>query len=408
MKSGSITILTLCLFSLTIACGRVSEIFSSQLSQAKVEQSSDLGILGEKIFKDSRLSEPQGVSCASCHSPGRAFTGNNGSSIPGIATGSLRDRFGMRNSPTAMYAKYSPEFAFEPGENPGEFVPTGGQFWDGRASTLAEQAKGPFLNPNEMNNPSKASVVAKIARGPYAALFEKVFGVGSLNDPEQAFNQVASAIAAFEQSPSLSPFRSKFDSYLRGEAPLSPLEAKGFELFKNPEKGNCLACHAGNETSKNPADWLFTDYTYDNLGVPRNQQIPANQSSEHYDLGLCKQNGLATKSPANFDIESLCGAFKVPTLRNVAVTAPYMHNGYFDNLRDVVKFYVTRDTHPELWYPKDARGQVLKFNDLPAQYHGNVNQDEVPYDRKPGETPRLNEQEIDAVVAFLQTLTDIR
>lgn len=408
MKPRRITFHTVCLFSLTVACGRVSEISAGQLSQGKVEQGSDLVILGEKIFKDSRLSEPQGVSCASCHSPGRAFTGNNGSAIPAVAAGSLRDRFGMRNSPTAMYARYSPEFAFSPGENPGEFVPTGGQFWDGRASNLAEQAKGPFLNPNEMNNPSRASVVAKIAQGPYAALFKKVFGSGSLNDPEQAFDQVASAIAAFEQSSTLSPFRSKFDSYLRGEASLSPLEAKGFELFKNPEKGNCLACHAGNETSKNPVDWLFTDYTYDNLGVPRNQQIPANQSSDHYDLGLCKQNGLATKAPADFDVESLCGAFKVPTLRNVAVTAPYMHNGYFDNLRDVVKFYVTRDTHPELWYPKDARGQVLKFNDLPPQYHGNVNQDEVPYDRKPGEAPRLNEQEIDAVVAFLQTLTDIR
>jgi cytochrome c peroxidase len=115
---------------------------------------------------------------------------------------------------------------------------------------------------------------------------------------------------------------------------------------------------------------------------------------------------LAAKAPPDFDIRSLCGAFTVPTLRNVAITAPYGHNGYFTTLRDVVRFYVTRDTNPELWYPTDAAGNVQKFDDLPAQYQTNVNTDEVPYDRKLGEQPRLNDDEIDAMVAFLNTLTD--
>lgn len=367
----------------------------------------DLVTLGEKIFHDSRLSEPQGVSCASCHNPRRAFTGNNGSPISAVAVGAVRDRFGGRNSPTLMYTRYSPEFAFVEGDTPGEYVATGGQFWDGHASTLADQAKGPFLNPHEMNNPSRAAVIAKIADGPYAKLFQNVVGVHSLENTDDAFDRLTLAIAAFEQSVALSPFQSKFDAYLRGETVLSPVEAKGFELFKNPDKGNCLACHAGDEISRDPEKWLFTDFTYDSLGVPRNPKIAANQKQDYYDLGLCQQKGLSIKAPAGFDVDSVCGAFKVPTLRNVAVTAPYMHNGYFDNLRDVVKFYVTRDTHPELWYPKDGRGQVLTYDDLPGMYHDNVNKDEAPYDRKNGESPRLNDQEIDAVVAFLQTLTDV-
>ena len=98
----------------------------------------------------------------------------------------------------------------------------------------------------------------------------------------------------------------------------------------------------------------------------------------------------------------------MPTLRNVALTAPYLHNGALATLRDAVAFYATRDTNPERWYPKGADGKVAKFNDLPPQYHGNVNVKEVPYDRKPGQKPRLSDAEIDALVAFLQTLTDKR
>jgi cytochrome c peroxidase len=203
------------------------------------------------------------------------------------------------------------------------------------------------------------------------------------------------------------PRRNDLDIHFQfGTAALDPLEARGFELFKDPEKGNCIACHAGTVDSHNPADWLFTDFTYDNLGIPRNAQIPDNDDPTFFDLGLCRQDGLAAKAPPDFDLESLCGAFKVPTLRNVAITAPYGHNGYFTTLRDVVRFYVTRDTNPELWYPTDAAGNVQKFDDLPPQYQANVNTEEVPYDRKLGEPPRLSDDEIDAVVAFLGTLTD--
>jgi cytochrome c peroxidase len=366
-------------------------------------------LLGKRIFDDTNLSEPRGQSCASCHDVQQAFTGNNGSRISAVSLGSRPETFGNRNAPTAMYAAFSPIFGFvaEPDDQGKiEYTPTGGQFWDGRATNLAEQAMKPLLNPLEMNNPSENAVIAKVRDAAYANLFRSVYGAHALDDVDTAYGHLVDAIAAFEETSRFHPFSSKFDDYLRGKATLDPLEERGFELFKDPEKGNCISCHVGDVNSHNPTDWLFTDFTYDNLGIPRNMQIPDNSDPTFFDLGLCKQEGVAAKAPPNFDVESLCGAFKVPTLRNVVLTAPYGHNGYFTTLRDMIRFYVTRDTNPELWYPTNAAGNVQKFNDLPAKYQANVNTAEVPYDRKLGEVPRLTDEEIDAVVAFLNTLTD--
>ena len=125
-----------------------------------------------------------------------------------------------------------------------------------------------------------------------------------------------------------------------------------------------------------------------------------------FDLGLCKRPGLAAILPKEIKLESLCGKFKVPTLRNVAVTGPYYHNGYFASLRDAVAFYATRDTDPKRWYPKLETGEVDKLDDLPGAYKKNANTEEVPYDRKPGQPPRLSDRDVDALVAFLKTLTD--
>jgi cytochrome c peroxidase len=238
-----------------------------------------------------------------------------------------------------------------------------------------------------------------------------VYGSHALDDVEEAYDHLADAIAAFERTSVFAPFSSKFDAYLRGSAQLTDAEAHGFALFADPEKGNCIACHAGNVDSRDPHDWLFTDFTYDNLGVPRNAAIPDNDDPSHFDLGLCARSGLADRLPCSVTepaafVAALCGAFKVPTLRNVARTAPYMHNGYFKQLRDVVSFYVTRDTNPERWYPVAADGTTAKFNDLPPAYQANVNTEEVPYDRQPGDSPRLDDCEVDDVVAFLGTLSD--
>ena len=242
-------------------------------------------------------------------------------------------------------------------------------------------------------------------------MFEALYGVSAWDEVATAYRHVTDAIAAFEQTDTFNPFSSKFDGFLRGEVQLSEQETQGFELFKDETKANCIACHVGDPDSKDPRDWLFTDFTYDNLGVPRNTDIPDNKLADSYDLGLCGSALLVGRVPAEVTdkdafVQTFCGAFKVPTLRNVARTAPYMHNGYFKQLRDVVDFYVTRDTDPGRWYPMAADGAPDKFNDLPAMYKGNVNSSEAPYDRKPGEMPRLSPTEIDAVVAFLQTLSD--
>jgi cytochrome c peroxidase len=359
--------------------------------------------LGQRIFEDRSLSSPAGVSCASCHDAATAFQGVNGSPIPAVARGSLPTSFGKRNTPTIMYASFSPPFGFidDKDEKTGkvEKIPAGGQFYDGRAADLLAQFEGPLLDPLEMNAPSKRFAVEAIRDGAYASLAREVYGDKVFENPDKAFEKMAQAVVAFESSARFHPFASKFDDYLRGRAKLTPIEQKGFALFKDPKKGNCLACHAGKEDSRDPQDWLFTDFTYDALGGPKNPAITATANAP--DLGLCKRPGLDKIAPAGFEIASVCGAFKVPTLRNIAVTGPYLHNGAFTRLRDVVAFYATRDTDPAHWYPGGK-----KFDDLPADYHGNVNTSEAPYDRKPGQKPRLSEKDIDAIVAFLETLTD--
>lgn len=374
---------------------------------------SDKAQLGQALFEDVRLSEPAGLACASCHDATQAFTGNAKSDIPGVSRGSRPGVLGTRNAPSAMYASFSPKFGFvlsgeddpEEGEA-AELIAQGGQFWDGRARDLVEQAEGPLLNAREMNNPNKAAVVEKLKDAPYRALWDAVYGAASLDSVETAYDLLGEAIAAFEGTARFHPFSSKFDDVLRGKATFTDAEQRGFALFKDPKSGNCIACHAGNPQSTDPTEWLFTDFTYDNLGIPRNSQIPDNADATRFDLGLCQQAGLAAKLPPSVSLDSLCGAFKVPTLRNIAITAPYGHNGYFAQLKDVVSFYATRDTNPERWYPVGADGGVAKFDDLPTAYHANVNREEVPYDRKPGEAPRLNETQISDLVAFLQTLTD--
>lgn len=364
--------------------------------------------LGKRIFEDKSLSRPTGVSCASCHDAATAFQGANGSPVPAVARGSKPESLGKRNTPTIMYASFAPPFGFidDKDEETGkiEKIPAGGQFLDGRASDLLAQFEGPLLDPLEMNAPSRRFAVEAIRDGAYAALAREVYGDKIFDDPDKAFEKLAQAVVAFESSARFHPFASKFDDYLRGNAKLSAIEKKGFELFKDPKKGNCLACHAGKEDSRDPQDWLFTDFTYDALGAPKNPAIAATANAP--DLGLCKRPGLDKIAPAGFEIDSVCGAFKVPTLRNVGVTGPYLHNGAFAKLRDVVAFYATRDTNPGRWYPRGEKGKTEKFNDLPAAYRENVNTEEVPYDRKEGERPRLSEKEIDAITAFLETLTD--
>lgn len=398
------------LFALTSNAAPASDTKAGAFVRADDEKTlSDQQLLGKRLFEDANLSEPRGMSCMSCHAPERAFQGNNGSSIAAVAAGAKPGAFGARKVPTLMYKSFSPPFGFhrEKAEDGKEkIVAKGGQFWDGRARDLAEQASGPLLDPNEMNNPSIEAVVEKVKTGAYGDMVVALHGPAAFDKPQEAMGKLTAALAAFQSSPRFAPFSSKFDDALRGAAKLSPEEARGFAIFKDPKKGNCMACHPGKEDSKDPADWLFTDFTYDSFGLPRNAAIPANAEPTRFDLGLCKRPDVGELAPSEVDVNSLCGAFKVPTLRNVAVTGPYYHNGAIASLRDAVAFYFTRDTHAKRWFPKLATGEVDKFDDLPGAYKANVNASEAPYDRKPGEKPRASDREIDALVAFLKTLTD--
>lgn len=344
--------------------------------------------LGQKIFADTSLSEPAGMSCATCHDPAKGHATNR-LVEPGVVPG----HFGFRNAPSLDYLRFSPNFGYT------DDGPTGGFFRDGRAPTFTAQAQQPFLNADEMANPDVASVISKLAASSYAAEFKAVWGNDVFSNVQNAYDKLGLSVAAYEKEDSdFSSFTSKFDYWRAGKAQLSDRELQGYALFNDPQKGNCAACHpsTGPDTKTPP---LFTDFTFDNLGLPRNPAIPANADPAFFDLGLC--------GPSRTDISdrTLCGAFKVPTLRNIALTAPYFHNGAFNTLRDAVRFYVTRDTNPALWYPT-VDGVVQKFDDLPSEYHGNVNTTEVPYNRKPGEQPALNDDEIDLVVEFLNTLTD--
>jgi len=369
---------------------------------------SDLELLGKRIFEDVNLSEPKGVACESCHDRKRAYRGDNRSPIPGIAIGSRTGVFGDRKAPTIMYSAYSPPFGFyqEADDGGNALRARGGQFWDGRAVDLVAQPSVPLTNPLEMNNPSADAVAEKVKVASYAPMMTAVFGPDALAEPKAAFRRITQALSAYENSGLLAPFSSRFDDHLRGAEPLTPQETRGLALFIDPKRGNCLACHAVKPASRDPADWLFTDFGYVALGVPRNAAIPANADPQNFDLGLCKRPGIDAILPKEVPLASLCGAFKTPTLRNVAVRAPYFHNGAVASLRDAVAFHVTRDTDPKRWGPTPKTAEADTFSDLPSVYDTNVNVGAIPFDRKPGQPPRLDDDDVDALVAFLNTLTD--
>ncbi|HEU0202611.1 MAG TPA: cytochrome c peroxidase [Burkholderiaceae bacterium] len=351
--------------------------------------------IGRRLFFDTRLSEPAGVACASCHEPARAFSGDNGSGLP-VARGSKPTSLGTRNAPTLMYLATAPAFGFI-ADRDGKRVPAGGFFWDGRAPTLEAQATLPMLNPLEMNNPDAASLVAKVARGEHAVWLRRSFGKEVFADPQRALQAMGTALAAFQRTQAFAPFTSKFDYVQRGQAQFTEQEQRGLSLFTIRQKGNCAHCHTVDTDSRDPRASLFTNFGYHALGVPRNGAVPRNADAAHVDLGVC---GPARTDLDDAEAKRWCGFFKTPTLRNVAATAPYMHNGKFATLREAVAFYATRDTDPQRWYPG------AKFDDLPAELHANVDRETPPYHREPGRRAPLDDEEIDDIVAFLHTLTD--
>lgn len=379
------------LAALLSACGGGGSDASGSGTEANL---SAQAALGQQIFKDTSLSASGRQACASCHVSASGHAQDNALAAQlGGADLSLQ---GSRTAPSIRYLAFNTPFFFD-----SEGTPTGGFFWDGRATSLADQAGGPFLNVVEMAMPSKAAVLAKLAQAPYAAEFKRVFGSDILDRPDDAFERIKLALQAYQKEDTdFRPFSSKYDEFLRGNTSLTSQELRGLALFNSPAKGNCAACHPSAKASDGSQP-LFTDFTYDNLGVPRNPELAANADPAYFDLGLCARptGDLAGRA-------DLCGAFKVPSLRNVALRQSLFHNGRFKNLKDALTFYVQRDTSPEKFYPLKADGSVDKFNDLPDAYKVNVNISEAPYNRKPGDAPALSDAEIDDVIAFLKTLND--
>ena len=318
----------------------------------------DLERLGMRLYKDKNLSLYKNQSCQTCHHPLAGFADRSNFLHPydkTVSLGSDGVSLGGRNAPTAAYAGYSP-IRYQ--DDNGEYF--GGMFWDGRmdgsstlADPLAEQAQGPPLNPVEMAMPSVEAVLLVIQESDYYPLWKKVFG--PIGDLDRAWNDFALAVAAYERSADVTRFTSKYDLARRQ---FTAAENRGLAIFET----HCAACHATTADFGAPNP-LFTTYGYANLGVPANPVVPSPDFGLGGDVNALDQNG----------------KFKVPTLRNIAVTAPYSHNGGFPTLYDMVSFI------------NDSSGYTPDVDQNITTLVGDLG---------------LAEAQIDDLIAFLHTLTD--
>ena len=360
--------------------------------------------LGQFLYKDKSLSGFGNQSCESCHHRSTGYADPFNMRDPSNSVTSLGSdgvSLGVRNAPSASYAGYSPVLHYDARSQ----TYVGGLAWDGGATgktlddPLAEQTLRHFLNKYEMGATGKEAVVQAVRLAAYAHLFMEVFGPGSLDSVEDAYNNIGRAVAAYQRSPRVSAFSSKFDQFWRkckengidtgrigidanlADPAFEPallelsnniftqLELWGLALFNNPNKGNCAACHStASHDGVTPP--LFTDFTYENLGLPANILIPVGP-----DLGL---GGFLNNSAQN-------GKFKVPTLRNVYRTPPYGHNGYFATLYEVVDYFNSRDLAERHWPEPE----------IPANLTAGTVGD-----------AGLTTMEMVAIVAFMGTLTD--
>jgi cytochrome c peroxidase len=403
-----------------------------KLTLPEAKPLSAMALLGRKLFHDRSLSGSGQMSCASCHDPAHAYGPPGAESV--MMAGHDMHTAGFRAVPSLGYLYRQPSFAIGPDTSSGDndvpvnlqqkaqqarthdkvlktaaapqaasvnLVPQGGFFWDGRVDTLQQQASGPLLNPTEMAASAPETVVNGIEHAAYATDFRALFGPNVFENSRMLMAEAMFAIARYQiEDPGFHAFTSKYDAWLEGKTRLSPTEIRGYLAFNDPMKGNCAACHLDKPTPDNLPP-LFTDFQYEALGAPRNAAIPANKDPNYYDLGIC--------GPYRTDMSSqtqYCGMFLTPSLRNTATRKVFLHNGVFHTLNEVLDWYVNRDLHPERFYAKDASGNIMKYDDIPAKYAQNVDSTDAPFNRHPGDQPALNKQEIQDVVAFLRTLND--
>ncbi|MCT7646277.1 cytochrome-c peroxidase [Aliarcobacter butzleri] len=337
--------------------------------------------LGRILFFDVNLSKNRTQSCATCHNPDAGFVDDRDNGVKKMASlGDDGKSLGDRQAPTASYAKFSPTFHFD--EKTKKYV--GGQFWDGREATLEAQAGGPPLNPIEMGMSDKKAVVDRLKENSlYVDSFKKIFGADIFKNDDKAYEAMTIAIASFERTDEFSPFDSKYDRYLKGEYDLTPLEDLGKSIFFSNNNNSCANCHVLKGEDKEGE--TFTNYQYHNIGTPANNELRAKNGVKAIDEGLLANSNVSDVAQK--------GKHKVPTLRNVAVTAPYMHNGVFKDLKTVVEFYdkynnKDRNIDPETNKPWDE-----------PEVKDNISLQEL-------KANKLTDRKVEALVAFMKLLTD--
>ena len=337
--------------------------------------------LGRILFFDVNLSKNRTQSCATCHNPNAGFVDDRDNGVKKMASlGDDGKSLGDRQAPTASYAKFSPAFHFD--EKAKKYV--GGQFWDGREATLEGQAGGPPLNPIEMGMSDKKAVVDRLKENTlYVDSFKKIFGADIFKNDDKAYEAMTIAIASFERTDEFSPFDSKYDRYLKGEYDLTPLEDLGKSIFFSNNNNSCANCHVLKGEDKEGE--TFTNYQYHNIGTPANNELRAKNGVKAIDEGLLANSNVSDVAQK--------GKHKVPTLRNVAVTGPYMHNGVFKDLKTVVEFY-------DKYNNKDRTiDQETGKTWAEPEVKENISLEEL-------KANKLTDRKIEALVAFMKLLTD--
>ena len=357
---------------------------SYALADQVTKKELDYKALGEVLFFDKSISFNKTQSCSTCHSPDTAFVDQRKNSANQmVSEGDNPHLHGNRNANTALYAMFSPNFHFD--KKIQDYV--GGQFWDGRAKDLAEQAGGPPVNPVEMGMPDKKAIVERLKADPtYYKPITDLYGESIWADADKIYAIMEKAIGEFEKQELFAQFSSKYDRALKGEAELTALESKGKALFFDKTRTNCSNCHQSSEA--NSATETFTNYRYFNIGVPSNQEL-----IKHNKLAAdFVDNGLLDNPMVKGDKKQK-GKFKVPTLRNISVTAPYMHNGVFRDLKTVLLFKDSFNNPNRKINPETGKAWDK------AEYAQTINPDVLK--AKP-----LTDEEINALEVFLKTLTD--
>ncbi len=385
MNSLHVTFLTVSILALG-GCGGAGGSSEQKVFQSKEE-------LGEALFFDTNLSLNRSMACATCHNPDTAFADarfedpSHGNPVEGaLSLGDDGLSLGGRNAPTVTYAMFVPTFTLQ---EDGTYI--GGQFHDGRASDLKAQAKGPFLDSAEMMMPDAASVIERVKENPDYVEAITEFYEDVLDDANASYDAVAEAIGKFEKIEAVfATFDSKYDRFLSGEYTMSEQEELGYSLFFSNNNTNCATCHSLNSESEARERELFTNFEYENIGTPPNR---ANFEAK----GMDYEPDLLLGGRDDINDSEMYGKTRVPTLRNVAVTGPYMSNGVFKNLRTVLEFYdhmAGMGDHPL----NPETGKAWDDPDVNATVNYEVLQ----------ATKALSDAKIDAIVAFLKLLTDAR